>query len=439
MRLPIPTAATRLISALRRVKRAATRRARLEPFGAIVQLVWPRAIVQLVWPRALVFVDRTYARSLGLAPAAGATTWADERDDGDVGHSVLSGPLEAHLQLTNRCGAGCAGCYTGATLSGAGVEWGLHEWKRAVDELAKLGVFHVALGGGESAVLPWLGDIARHCRRRGLIPNLTTSGLEGVDRLLPIADLFGQINVSIDGLEDTYARVRGFDGFHRADAALRRLRARTRHVGINVVVTRHNFDELAELFAYAKRRHLNEVELLRFKPAGRGIAAYEDHACTDAQHRRLLPMVLQACKRHRVRVRIDCSYTPMIAHHQPDPALLAKLAVYGCSGGDFLIGARSTGVLTACSFAPPPEGRPRADRLASYWNEPGAFGVFRTWRAADEPCRSCSFHTLCRGGCKVVSAHVVGDPARPDPECPRVVDYVAAKPSRESARLVVLR
>jgi radical SAM protein with 4Fe4S-binding SPASM domain len=61
-------------------------------------------------------------------------------------------------------------------------------------------------------------------------------------------------------------------------------------------------------------------------------------------------------------------------------------------------------------------------QLLSYRNAPGAFGAFRRWRDAREPCASCDYHALCRGGCKVVSAHVTGDLAAPDPECPRVVD-----------------
>jgi radical SAM protein with 4Fe4S-binding SPASM domain len=339
-----------------------------------------------------------------------------------VGAHVLSAPLEAHLQLTNRCGAGCAGCYTGASPEGAPHEWGLAAWTRAIDHLADAGVFHVALGGGESATLPWLGELAAHARRRGLVPNLTTSGLEGLDRLLAIADRFGQINVSLDGLGATYAAVRGFDGFARADAAVRALRAVKRDVGINVVVTRQNFDELDALFAYARERRLSEVELLRFKPSGRGAAAYRQLRCTDAQHRAFLPAVLAAAKRHRVRVKVDCSYTPMLAHHQPDRALLAELAVYGCTGGDFLVGAKPDGRLTACSFMASPPERPRVTDLASYWTSEHAFGAFRTWRDAAEPCASCRYHELCRGGCKVVSAHVTGDPAAPDPECPRVVD-----------------
>jgi radical SAM protein with 4Fe4S-binding SPASM domain len=409
--------------ARRLLGRTDTRGGRLERFGAIVQLEAPRA---------LAFVDRAYARdALGAAAAGEPALWRDPDDDGAIGRAPLSAPLEAHLQLTNRCGAGCQGCYTGASPAGAPGEWGLAEWMTAIDELADAGVFHVALGGGESAVLPWLADLARHARVRGIVPNLTTSGLDGLDRLLAITELFGQINVSLDGLGDTYARVRGFDGFARADAAITALRARKREVGINVVVTRDNFAELDAIFAYARRRRLSEVELLRFKPSGRGARVYTQLRCTDEQHRRFLPTVLAAARRHRVRVKVDCSYTPMLAHHRPDRALLASLAVYGCTGGDFLVGAKPGGQLTACSFASPPppnaDGtRPRADELAAYWDRPGAFGAFRRWRDAAEPCKSCDYHALCRGGCRVVSAHAAGDDAAPDPECPRVVDHLAA-------------
>jgi radical SAM protein with 4Fe4S-binding SPASM domain len=420
------------IMALDRVRAARQyppRKARFERFGAIVQLTVPRA---------LVFVDRVMARRIvkvGEEPAAWHPT------ESELGEHVLSAPLEAHLQITNRCAAGCKGCYTGASVQGAPNEWGLEEWKRAVDALAEAGVFHLALGGGESAALPWLGELAEHARDRGIIPNLTTSGLEGLDALVAIADRFGQINVSLDGLGATYAAVRGFDGFARADAAIGKLRAVKREIGINVVVTRHNFAELDDIFAYAADRRLSEVELLRFKPSGRGASAYKDLRCTDAQHRAFLPAILAAAKKHRVRVKVDCSYTPMLAHHRPDRGLLAELAVYGCTGGDFLVGAKPDGRLTACSFASPPPpaadgDRPRVDALASYWTTPGAFGAFRTWRNAQEPCASCSYHSLCRGGCKVVSAHVTGDLAAPDPECPRVVDHVS--PASTRVRLPVL-
>ncbi len=412
----------------------AARAFRAEAFGGIVQLEHPRA---------LVFVDRTYARELGHD---GGPLWNDRPGaaptDGVLGAAPLAAPLEAHLQLTNRCDAGCKGCYTGATPNGAAGEWGALEWERAIDALADAGVFHLALGGGESATLPWLGEVAEHARSRGLVPNLTTSGLAGVDRLVEIAALFGQINVSIDGIGDAYARVRGFDGFARADAAVRRLRAAKKEIGINCVVTREGFASLGQVFAYARQRRLNEVELLRFKPSGRGTQTYAGLACTDEQHRAFLPEVLRLVRRHRVRVRVDCSYTPMLAWHDPGAELMAKLAVYGCTGGDFLIGAKASGVMSACSFATPPPGKPRVDTIGAYWQRGDAFGEFRTWNAAPaQPCASCTYHHLCRGGCKVVTAHLdpAGDLSQPDPECPKVVDWRLAHPSASPRRSDALR
>lgn len=405
------------------------RRHRLERFGAIFQLTSPRA---------LVFVDRAFARrALGLRADEAPALWAEPADDGEVGRAVLSAPFEAHLQLTNRCAAGCTGCYTGASPQGAPAEWGLAEWKRALDALAEQGVFHVALGGGESAALPWLGELAQHAHELGIIPNLTTSGLEGLERLLEIHHLFGQINVSLDGLGDVYRQVRGFDGFAAADRAVRALRAVKRDVGINVVVTRQSFERLDEVFAYARAQRLSEVELLRYKPAGRGSRGYDEKRCSDAQHRAFFPMIEAAARRHRLRIKVDCSYTPMLAHHQPSPELLGQLVVYGCSGGDFLIGAKPSGQLTACSFAapPPPLGdhRPTVDELGAYWGHREAFAPFRSWRDAQEPCRSCTYLSLCRGGCRVVAAHT-GSAADPDPECPRVVAHRAADPQREQQR-----
>jgi radical SAM protein with 4Fe4S-binding SPASM domain len=137
-----------------------------------------------------------------------------------------------------------------------------------------------------------------------------------------------------------------------------------------------------------------------------------------------------------MRVRLDCSYTPMVTHHKVKPKLMRWLAIYGCAGGDLLIGAKATGALTACSFAPPISAS--VDQIDQYWGQADAFAPFRRWREAAEPCRSCEYLALCRGGCRVVSAHVAGDPSVSDPECPRVVDWRAAHPEPTRVRLPVV-
>ena len=401
------------------------RRFRYEEFGGIMQLERPAA---------LVFIDRPRARALGHRDEA---QWTGKR--ADFGTTRLSAPLEAHLQLTNRCDAGCTGCYTAATANGLPHEADLARWKITIDALAKAGVFHLALGGGESALLPWLGEIVDHARARGLVPNLTTSGLYDdatLQRLLAIAPRFGKINVSLDGVGATYAKVRGLDGFDRADRAICELKKVNRDVGINAVLTRDSFADLSSLFAYARKRRVTQLELLRFKPSGRGRKDYDRIRMSDAQAESLLPTVLKLSLRHLTRVRLDCSLVPFIAHHSPSPRLLRWLSIYGCAGGDHLVAAKADGRLTACSFAPPIEDVQAAE-LATYWNRDDAFGAFRRWEENPAPCSSCTYLSLCRGGCRVVSLHVAGSLSAPDPECPRVRAHARPSP-RPTNHLTVL-
>ncbi|HEV7559838.1 MAG TPA: hypothetical protein VGO00_30380, partial [Kofleriaceae bacterium] len=92
-------AVSAVVERLRMTRRDPPRSIRYERFGAIVQMVVPRA---------LVFVDRDYARRwTARDPAA----WREP--ESALGEHPLTAPLEAHLQLTNRCAAGCKGCYTG--------------------------------------------------------------------------------------------------------------------------------------------------------------------------------------------------------------------------------------------------------------------------------------------------------------------------------------
>src|SRR6266478_10022672 len=133
-----------------------------------------------------------------------------------------------------------------------------------------MGVFHFALGGGEALELDYLFEVAAHARQVGITPNLTTSGLGLTQDLADRCRVFGQINVSVDGVGKDYQRARGFDGFARAERALRLLRAVKEEVGVNCVVSRSSFEGISDVARLVRRLRLNELELLRFKPVGRG-------------------------------------------------------------------------------------------------------------------------------------------------------------------------
>lgn len=398
-----------------RGQRAGTPQFRYERFGGIVALHRPRG---------LAYVDRDYARGLGYAASP---LWDTPELLGGslLGSAPLSAPTEVHLVLSKRCAAGCTGCYVDATPDGAAFSEA--DAKTALDRLAALGVFHVALGGGEAVDLPYLISVARHARAVGITPNLTTSGLSVDDTFArEAAGVFGQVNVSLDGVREDYLASRGFDGFAPALRGLQRLRAHSPHVGINCVVSRSNADRLAPLVALAKRLRLSEVEFLRFKPAGRGVSDFADRDLTPAQAERIYPRALWFALRYRMRIKLDCSFAPMIFAHDPPRAVVDFFGVQGCVGGDVLASVMPDGQWKGCSFGGPDEGRIGDGSDADRWKK--GFGAFRNFvTQAPEPCRSCNYLHLCKGGCRVV-AQARGDWWQPDPGCPRVQAHAAKQP-----------
>lgn len=367
------------------------------------------AIIALDDPPALVHVDRDFVRSLGQPSSP---RW----EGPDPGH--LSAPTEVHLMTTNRCPAGCPGCYTAATPEGA--EESTEAVKAALDRLADMGVFHVALGGGESLMRDDLFELAAHARARGLVPNLTTSGI-GMNRAAAVqCRVFGQVNVSLDGLGETYRLARGYDGAAVALRALALLAEAGVPTGINYVVQRCNWDAMAATVEAAAERGANEVEFLRFKPAGRGFDGYLHRRLLPEQADALLPRLLELSRRWPdVHMKVDCSFVPFLCAGDPDPAVLERFGVIGCEAGNVLAAVKADLQATPCSFVEASLGD--VATLANEWDTHPDLGAWRSFvDRAPEPCASCPYQRICRGGCKVVSRRLTGELFVPDPECPRV-------------------
>jgi radical SAM protein with 4Fe4S-binding SPASM domain len=391
---------------------------RFESWGAWVKLESEAAIVAL---------DRDGVRALGLD---GGDAW--------LGAADPSPPLEVHMAVTSRCGAGCEGCYLDARPDG--VEPPREELLRAMDAMRDAGVFTVAFGGGEPTTRDDLDVLADAARARGITPVLTTSGLGLSDARLARLRSFAQVNVSYDGDAETYARVRGFDGASAAERAIERLAAAGIRVGVNVVLTRDSFPRLYETLARAQALGACEAQLLRYKPAGRA-------ATLDYLARRLAPdqaAALGPTLRELARtlcdgtspaspergrepgcsgfhIRIDCALVPFLSADDElarDPARLVRFGVFGCEAGGALAAFTVDGLVAPCSFARA-TGLRAAD-LADHARD----AELARWRAyvasPPEPCASCSLRSVCKGGCKVVSSHLHGTHG-PDPECPRVV------------------
>ena len=384
---------------------------RYEPWGAWVRLE-SRA--------ALVAIDRDGVRALGLD---GGDAWRED--------ARPSPPLEVHLAVTGRCGAGCRGCYLDARPDGP--EPSHEALCEALDAMRDAGVFTVAFGGGEPTTRDDLDALAVAARERGLSPVLTTSGLGLSPARVERLRAFAQVNVSYDGASATYADVRGFDGAQAAESAVRALAEAGIRVGVNVVLTRASFPRLPATIARARALGAVEAQLLRYKPAGRAASLdYFAQRLSPTQACALGPTLRQLVKDLAANgavpfgLRIDCALVPFLsadAELAANPGVLTRFGVFGCEAGAALAAVDARGHVSPCSFAAATslaardlaKGYARDADLARWRESASQYG---------EPCASCSLASVCKGGCKIVASFVRGEFV-PDPECPRVVAYAS--------------
>jgi radical SAM protein with 4Fe4S-binding SPASM domain len=347
--------------------------------------------------------DEPWGRWLRLREPAALVALAEE----GVPWALSDAPLEVHLAVTSRCGAGCVGCYVDARPDG--LEPSYDELVARLDAIAVRGAFTVAFGGGEPTTRRDLARLADAARARGLGAVVTTSGLGLTERKIEALRAFDQVNVSYDGDAERYTSVRGFDGASEVEASVRALVAAGIRVGLNVVLTRTTFPALGALLERARALGAREAQLLRYKPAGRAVSlAYLEQRLSREQAAALGPTLRALAP--KLPLRIDCALVPFLS---ADPELadgmrLARAGVLGCEAGRALAATTVEGAAAPCSFA-------GATDEATHRRYAEAFA------APPEPCESCTLRDVCRGGCRVVSRHVAGDAFVPDPECPRVL------------------
>lgn len=137
------------------------------------------------------------------------------RQDGDalIGYDRLKGvkmrwsptaydksttPELVDLKITDFCGYGCSFCYQGSTKAGKHAP--LTQVKGILRELANMGVFEVAIGGGEPAHHPDFEEILDACMRYGITPNFTSYGTDWVKKLPK--NYRGGVGMSVHKSED---------------------------------------------------------------------------------------------------------------------------------------------------------------------------------------------------------------------------------------------
>jgi [mycofactocin precursor peptide]-tyrosine decarboxylase / 3-amino-5-[(4-hydroxyphenyl)methyl]-4,4-dimethylpyrrolidin-2-one synthase len=326
--------------------------------------------------------------------------------------SGLDAPICLTWELTYACNLTCVHC-----LSSSGRrdprELSTAECKTVIDELQRMQVFYVNIGGGEPTVRRDFWEIVDYATAHDVGVKFSTNGsritAEIAERLA--ASDYVDVQISIDGATaEVNDPVRGPGSYATAIRAMERLAAAgLRGFKVSVVMTRENVSQLDAFKAIADR-YGAQVRLTRLRPSGRGADVWDALHPTAEQQRPLYEWLLK----HGEEVLTGDSFFHLAAYGDPLPGLNL------CGAGRVVCLIDPVGDVYACPFAIHDAflaGNVRDDGgFARVWRESELFLELRRPQTGGA-CASCGFYDSCRGGC-MAAKFFTGLPLDgPDPEC----------------------
>jgi mycofactocin radical SAM maturase len=323
----------------------------------------------------------------------------------------LDAPICLTWELTYACNLACSHC-----LSSSGRrdprELSTDEAKAVIDELQRMQVFYVNIGGGEPTVRSDFWELLDYATAHDVGVKFSTNGIkidaEAARRIA--ANSYVDIQISIDGATpEVNDAVRGEGSYATAVRALQHLSDAGVSAKLSVVCTRHNIGQL-DLFKQIADRFGAQLRLTRLRPSGRGADVWDDLHPTQAQQRELYDWLVA----HGEGVLTGDSFFHLAAYGESLPGLNL------CGAGRVVCLIDPVGDVYACPFAI------HDQFLAGNVRSEGGFA--RVWRESDlflelrEPqsggaCSGCDQYDACRGGC-MAAKFFTGLPLDgPDPEC----------------------
>ncbi len=340
------------------------------------------------------------------AVAAPGTRLVDQFEAG------LDAPICLTWELTYACNLACVHC-----LSSSGRrdprELSSAQCKAVIDELARLQVFYVNIGGGEPTVRADFWELVEYATAHRVGVKFSTNGSRITTRVAQslAASEYVDVQISIDGASaEVNDAVRGEGSYATALTAMQRLAAAGfRGFKLSVVITRDNVHQLDRFKALADQ-YGAQLRLTRLRPSGRGAVVWHDLHPTAEQQRKVYDWLLE----HGEQVLTGDSFFHLSALGRPLPGLNL------CGAGRIVCLIDPVGDVYACPFAI------HQEFLAGNVRDSGGFT--RVWRESDlflelrKPtsagaCASCGLFDRCRGGC-MAAKFFTGLPIDgPDPEC----------------------
>ncbi len=286
----------------------------------------------------------------------------------------------------------------------------LKQCKAFIDDMHRLRVFQVNIGGGEPLLRENLFEILDYCHEKNIVTCVSTNGTlidnESARKFASMPMLY--IQVSLDGATtETNALIRGKGNFERAINGIELLnKYQFQNLSINSVVTRLNYKEIPDLYKLGTF-YKAKTRLSRFRPSGSAKGAWKELQLTRNQ---ILGLSDYLSKYKEVLT--GDSFFSITAEDRKN------LGLNMCGAAKMTCSVSPDGRVYPCAFLQETDfyaGNILKTSLETIWHSSPVFQMLRDLRV--ESCKSCHRFDICHGGCPAVAFFLKNELNCPDPEC----------------------
>jgi mycofactocin radical SAM maturase len=324
----------------------------------------------------------------------------------------LDAPICLTWELTYACNLACVHC-----LSSSGRrdprELTTAQCEAVIDELQRMQVFYVNIGGGEPTIRPDFWHLVQYAVDHQVGVKFSTNGIRiDEERAAFLASTpYVDVQISLDGATaEVNDFVRGPGSYDTAIRALKNLKdAGFSDAKVSVVVTRQNVSQLDD-FKRIADEHGATLRLTRLRPSGRGADVWDELHPLPEQQRIIYDWLMA----NGENVLTGDSFFHLAAFGESLPGLNL------CGAGRVVCLIDPVGDVYACPFAIH-ENFLAGNLLVEggfekIWQESALFTELRSPQTSGA-CTKCVFFDSCRGGC-MAAKFFTGLPLDgPDPEC----------------------
>lgn len=301
-------------------------------------------------------------------------------------------PESLHIDLTTVCPLNCKQCYKKPST----VTLSLERFQEIITEAQGMGVFQIALGGGEPLVLEDLPRYVQVVRQTGMACTITTSGWGLSPKRVKALQTAGlsHMQISLNGsMPAIHEHSR--DGFAEALNALTLAAQSEFAFGINWVARRDNVADFPNLVKLARTLKVDNLNVLRYKPS-----LQEDYAATTLTPEVFHTLAHEIKAVRGIRITLDSAFSNLICYLNPDGATPFNC---GCGAGRRFMVVDANGRYKPCSHLTMQD---ETTDLRKYWRDSPSLNQLRTLeKAIGGLCQNCRWLACC-GGCRAVAEKV---------------------------------